>query len=106
LCSAVGKVSKRGEHLTWVQLVVVTLGFTLAPSAALCTAQNQGSSQVLRLSTAFPYEVLCLSTKPEVPCSELNSKCSTNYSVDVHAALMFMQCCIHKYGPVGGMQIS
>jgi Cyclin M transmembrane N-terminal domain len=29
---------------------------------------HQGTSQVLRLSTGYPYEVLPLSTKPEVPC--------------------------------------
>jgi hypothetical protein len=35
---------------------------------------TQDTSQVLRLSTAFPYEVLSLSTKHEVPCSLLRAR--------------------------------
>jgi hypothetical protein len=30
----------------------------------------QGTSQVLRLCTRYPYKVLSLSTKPEVPCCD------------------------------------
>jgi hypothetical protein len=42
-----------------------------SPSSCHCAAASlhalQGSLQVLRLSTAFPYEVLSLSTKLEAP---------------------------------------
>jgi hypothetical protein len=34
----------------------------------LCEASAQGTSQVLRLRTRFPYEVLSIGTKPEEPC--------------------------------------
>jgi hypothetical protein len=33
----------------------------------MCCGVTQGTSQVLRLSTGFPYNVLSLSTKPEEP---------------------------------------
>jgi hypothetical protein len=43
--------------------------------ASLC----HGSSQVLRLSTGFPYKVLSLSTKPEVPWYSVRTCCWSCY---------------------------
>jgi serine/threonine protein kinase len=43
---------------------------------------NQGTSQVLHFCTSFPYKVLCLSTKPEVPwCQPVSYLAGPPFSV-------------------------
>jgi hypothetical protein len=75
---------------------------------------NQGTSQVLHLSTSFPYKVLSLSTRPEVPCCDqdddfnhdhlplLNSSSFTSFLADsnITAVLFFKRRFNHPTAPL------
>jgi hypothetical protein len=75
-CTDLGAMEVQ-QHVHWYygcagllqDLATVTSVSLGQGTCAQCTSRpGQGSSHVVRLSTGFLYEVLSLSTKPEVPC--------------------------------------